>query len=781
MRFQSFENIARTFDTSRVVRILIALGLTVIIALLYPRGLHKNFEYPEGSVWNEADLIAPFPFPIYRDPTVVEREQREAARTTAWSFDRIDTCARAARNGIHRLLTRLASAIDSAAPEIARTRAENRAPFIEKNIRSLGHPFDTFTTGEIVALSNERLRELHGGNLHQPFAIFEKELFLIIDAVYQRGYIDREKSTFEYPFIAVGTSQSEEIRPLGDFLDASELASFISARMQQASAADGNRIRTATLLLRTVLKPDIVFNEERTRIAVQAAVESVPRTQGIVKMNERIVSRHERITPAIKAKLDSYQRTRNERAGNIDSIPQFLGRIGHTAAILMFLGIYLALFRKRIFRSNKFLLLIAIVILMETLLTALSFSIPVSGPVQYLILVPTGAMLIAILFDSRIAFYATVTIAFLVGALRGNDYSIILASTLAGSLALYTVRDIKHRTQIFRSLAFIFLGYSVSIVFDGLQRSVPVSEMGTALFYALANAILSPVLTFGLLIFFERLFGIDTDLTLLELSDLNQPLLRELSNTSPGTFHHSITMGTLAESAAAAIGANPILARVGAYYHDIGKIRQPEFFVENQKGAENIHQTLAPIESAHRIIAHVGDGIELAMKAGLPRRVIDFIPEHHGTTSVVYFLEKEQREHPANVDENSFRYAGPRPRTKETAIVMLADTIEASARTLEEPTPETLAKLIDDTVAARLAEGQLEECDLTFRELRVIKDTFLNVLIGIHHNRIKYPSDEAKEAARKQAERTAKLLKLPPTTEAIVRRLKQIEDSETVP
>jgi len=413
---------------------------------------------------------------------------------------------------------------------------------------------------------------------------------------------------------------------------------------------------------------------------------------------------------------------------------------------------------------------------MEGVLAYLTLAMPLPEHMKFLILVPIASMLLAVIFDSRVSFYSTVSIAFLVGALRGNDYSIILASILAGSLALYTVRDIKNRTQIFRSLAFIFLGYVFAITFDGLQRAMPVSYVANEALYAFMNAVLSPILTFGLLIFFEKFFGISTDLTLLELSDFNHPLLRDLSSRAPGTFHHSIVMGTLAEAAAVSIGANAILARVGAYYHDIGKSLEPECFVENQMGSQNIHDKLTPKESARRILEHVAKGIELAKEYNIPSRVIDFIPAHHGTTLVAYFYQKEKEGHPSeDVSKVDFQYPGPKPYNKETAIVMLADTIEATARTINEPTVEKIEKLIDSIVSKRLADGELDNCDLTFRELAMVKKSFLNILIGIHHSRITYPSEKDAEAAKRLAERTTKLLNLPSTVDALAKRMKKLD------
>ena len=266
------------------------------------------------------------------------------------------------------------------------------------------------------------------------------------------------------------------------------------------------------------------------------------------------------------------------------------------------------------------------------------------------------------------------------------------------------------------------------------------------------NAVMSPVIAFGLLIFYEKVFKITTDLTLLELSDFNHPLLKELSSKAPGTFHHSIIMGNLSEAAAEAIGANQILARVGCYYHDIGKIMKPQYFIENQLDEYNKHNELNPTVSTKIIIAHVTDGIALAKKYKLPQEIIDFIPMHHGTTLVSYFYDKAKKSTKEELSDYIYRYPGPKPQTKETGIVMLADAIEASTRAIEDPTPQKLESKIREVIKVRFMEGEFDECDLTLRDLTHIKDSFMKVLIGIHHHRIKYPDKNQLELVSNSSE-----------------------------
>jgi putative nucleotidyltransferase with HDIG domain len=385
---------------------------------------------------------------------------------------------------------------------------------------------------------------------------------------------------------------------------------------------------------------------------------------------------------------------------------------------------------------------------MEGLFAYLARELDVNAPIEYLIFVPAASMLLTIIFDSRVGFYGTVIIAFLTAGIRGNDYTIALASLVAGALSVYTVRDVKNRTQIFRSLGFIALGYTIAILAIGMERFAPVHVILEQLTFGVTNAIISPVLTYGLLIFFERVFKVTTDLTLMELSHFNHPLLRQLSEQAPGTYHHSMTMASLAEAAALAVKANEVLARVGAYFHDVGKVVKPTYFVENQKGSRNKHDKLAPRMSSLIISAHVKDGIALAREHNLPEEVIDFIPMHHGTTRIEYFYNKalhlaQGSEDETKVDEikdQDYRYPGPKPQTKETGILMLADGIEASARTLDDPSPQKLEALIDDFIRRRFGEGELDECPLTLKDLTKIKAAFLSVLVGIYHTRVKYPA-----------------------------------------
>jgi hypothetical protein len=572
------------------------------------------------------------------------------------------------------------------------------------------------------------------------------------------GILDRNKNTLSHAEIAVRRGTTEQVVPRARLYDQTDIVTLLDQELRSRYKSDNSAAGIAYKIGLMHVLPNIKYSRAATAQAITAAADQVPRTVGFVQENERVVSKHERITPDIKLRLDSLRRAKAERGPEADTPSQLFGTILHVTLVVMLFGIYLFHFRKGIFTSNRKLTLIALLILLEGLFAYLTRELDINAPIEYLIFVPVASMLLTIIFDSRVGFYGTVIVAFVVAGIRGNDYSIALVALVGGALSVYSVRDMKNRTQIFRSLGFIFLGLGLAIVALGLERFETVPVIFEQLSFALVNAIVSPVLTYGLLIFLERVFKVTTDLTLLELAHFNHPLLRMLAVQAPGTYHHSMSMASLAEAAASAVGANEVLARVGAYFHDVGKIEKPTYFVENQKGARSKHDKLAPRMSSLIIAAHVKEGMALAREYHLPEEVVDFIPMHHGTTRIDYFYQKalqlaQNSEDETKIDEikeQDYRYPGPKPQTKETGIMMLADAVEAAVRTIEDPTPQRMEAAIGELIKKRFEEGELDECPLTLKDLTRIKAAFLNVLVGVYHNRVKYPEPIIKKKAPQQ-------------------------------
>ena len=313
----------------------------------------------------------------------------------------------------------------------------------------------------------------------------------------------------------------------------------------------------------------------------------------------------------------------------------------------------------------------------------LSIDIPTKLPIEYFVCIPAFSMLVAIVYDSRTAFYMTVTMALLMAGIRGNDFDSGIAMLFAGTLAAYTVRDIQSRTQMYQSIFYILIAFLIAVTAISLERSSEFLPIINKLAITTLNAILSPLITFGLLFILERFTHITTDLRLQEFEKLNHPLLQKLSDIAPGTYQHTLSVAMLAEKCATAINANPLLTKVGTYFHDIGKMKRSQYFVENQSSKESKHEKLSPTRSAETIKSHVLEGIKLAQQYKLPQRIIDFIPMHHGTSLIKHFYAmalEEAQESNTEIDEKTFRYPGPKPQTKETALLMICDSAEAMSR-----------------------------------------------------------------------------------------------------
>lgn len=436
-----------------------------------------------------------------------------------------------------------------------------------------------------------------------------------------------------------------------------------------------------------------------------------------------------------------------------------LGRQANYGAILgvgliillsmAFMGVYLYQQEPAILRNEKLLGLLGLIVVLVAALAEVASLVPFEGA-GYLIPVGLAGMLIAILLDSHLALLSVVFLSVIVGVVFGQDAKYVMVALASGLAGVFSVSRVSQRSDLTRAGLVVGLATTVTMVTLGLLRAetglIQYSVLG------LVGGVICAVGTIGLLPYLESVFGITSALRLLELSNPNHPLLRKLLLEAPGSYHHSIIVGNLAEAASEAIGGDSLLTRVGAQYHDIGKTKRPYFFIENQFGGENPHDKISPTLSTLILTSHVKDGVEMAQKGGLPQVIVDFIREHHGTDLIRFFYHRALESGKNNgVKESDFRYTGPKPQTKETALVMLADSVEAAVRSLSRPTPGRIEALVRKIIKDRLNEGQLDECNLTLRDLDKVAEAFVRVLTGIFHNRISYPDALAREAEQKRA------------------------------
>lgn len=404
--------------------------------------------------------------------------------------------------------------------------------------------------------------------------------------------------------------------------------------------------------------------------------------------------------------------------------------------LLTFVG-YIYYFNRNILNNNLMIVLI-IVMLLTILLSIVLYSIS-----PYIIPVAAGGLLISLLINSTLGIFTNIFLTIFLGFLFELDLSFISMLIMGASIAILTLTKQKLRPNILLSGLIMSLINIVIMTSFGLIKGLYWTDILLINFQVFINGIITIIITIGSLPLWENIFSVLTPIRLLELSNPNQPLLKKLLVEAPGTYHHSLMVGNLSEAAADKIDANSLLTRVGSYYHDIGKLYKPYYFMENQFSMSNPHDLLEASESAKIILAHVSEGLKMAKEYKLPKEIIEFIDQHHGTTSVAYFFYKA-KEKDVNVDIEDFSYKGKKPQTKETALVMLADSVEAAVRSIKEPTKESIEDMVNKVVKGKINDGQLDECDITNKDINIVINTFVNILIGIYHDRIEYPNMESK-------------------------------------
>lgn len=729
------------------IKVSYFIVLIIFIPMLFPSGRSLKYtDLTKGSIVNKK-VIAPFTFPVLKTDDVLQKERNEAANKVPYYFNYN-------RQIVNQELNRLKNHFEFLA-NLPTDLDLNDTIYVSAD-KSTKIDIDSIFSKIYVdfkpGFSAEEIKSFRNYLKTKPHKVLFYKISNILTEIYNNKIISIPKmDMINNKIVFIDNGIEEEI-------NSEEVYDLIGA--QQELIKNLKDIDNNNLLIKlslSHLKPNLLFNKELTDQRKNEAIGSVALSVDLVYEDERIIDANERVTDEIFDKLRSLEIALAEKSlleGDWQNFLSHFGKYLLTFLILLILFIYILKNRPHIFKDNNKLILINLIIFLQVGIGAI-----IVGPLgwsPYLIPTTISCMLLGILFDVGIGLIVTAVIGLIMGGILGLDYTIATMTVISGIVAIYSVSKIRTRNQIFKAIIFIILAYSATLLAFNSLRYEEISETLKAfLYFILPNAILSPFITYMSLGVFEKIFDITTDVTLLELSDMNHPLLKQLANKAPGTFHHSIVVGNLAESAAKEIqGANSLLARVGSYYHDIGKMKKSEYFVENQKGIENKHNSLAPNMSALILSAHVKNGLELGKEYNLPKKIRDFIPEHHGRNVMSYFYDKALKEKDAKeVNIEDYRYPGPKPQTKETAIVMLADTVEAAAKTLKSPTPGRLRKLVTDLVEKKFLEGELEDCNLTMRDLKGIVEGFVSVLIGIYHERIEYPDDNTKKSdAQKKVE-----------------------------
>lgn len=496
-----------------------------------------------------------------------------------------------------------------------------------------------------------------------------------------------------------------------------------------------NSLKQLTLnIAYSEIKPNFYYDKEKTEELKKETLKNTPPV--MIKKDQIIVKEGE---PVSKYQLDLLKDVGLLNNNNNFEWYIFIGLAVLIILVLFIQGIYIYKFYNEAFNDLNSLILISLnnciaILLARSMYTISPFLIPLTS-------IP---MILTLLLNYKISLFNSLVNCILIAVAVNFEVEIILIAIMSAVLGSTILRKMQERNDILYASSYIAIINVILAFSAGFLLSNSVIDVSKKALFTLIGGILSAILTIGLLPLFENLFGIVTTIKLLELSNPNNPLLKKLLVEAPGTYHHSILVGNLAEVAAEVVNGNPVLARVSAYYHDIGKTKRPYFFRENQIGKENPHDKISPNLSTLIITSHVKDGLELAKEYKIPKVIQDIIQQHHGTSLVKYFYitMKNNSERPEDINEEDFRYPGPIPKSKEAAIIMLADGVEAAVRSINEPTKGRIEEMVNKIIKARLDEGQLDECDLTLKEIGLIREAFLKVLVSIYHQRIEYPEDK---------------------------------------
>ena len=668
-----------------LTRSAIVLATVAIIVWLMPQDGQNYFYVEQGKPWKYADFTAPFDFPIYKSELAVKKEKDSLLKEYEAYF--------------------------------------NYNKDIEGN---MVRKFVTDHSEGIPGLSDDYI-SIIANRLHR---------------IYQIGIV----SSSDYSTFASDTTRMVRIVN-GKNATSMVMAQFLSTKKAYEqlfldNILEQHRSQLQKCNLNNYIVPNIIYDKDRSEESMRDLVSSVPLASGIAQKGQKIIDRGEIVDENVYRTIESFKKE-NERR-NSDETQQRLtlfGKALYVFVIILFFTIYLTLFRKDYFEKARNVAMLYSLIVIFSLLTGLM----VRNTIAHVYIIPYAMVPIftRVFMDSRTAIITHVAMVLICALMLQHPMEFIVVETLAGMAAVYSLRDLQFRSQLFKTAIIVtIVAMTMNFAFDLIRMSA-FSEFDMSYYnYLIINGILL-LFAYPLLYLLEKTFGFISDITLIELSNSNNPLLRRMSEVAPGTFQHSIQVGNLASEIANKIGAKAQLVRTGALYHDIGKTINPIYFTENQSGI-NPHEDLSYIESAQIIISHVTEGLKMAERSGLPSIIKDFICTHHGQGKAKYFYVKYKNEHPdEEVDELLFTYPGPNPFTREQAILMMADATEAASRSLPDYTEKSIRELVNRLIDGMVAEGFFRECPITFRDITYAKTVLCEKLKTIYHARVSYPTAKA--------------------------------------
>ena len=656
---------------------------TVLIVYLFPKGGKFKYEITKGKPWQYENLYAPFNFAILKTAEDIELEKEDIRQQQIPYYEYDATIAETAKSNLQKV-------------------------------------YENTFSDSIIKAEGRRLYRFSENTLKD---IYDKGILREIDGLTEKQII----------YLKKGNSASEV--QYGSLMKQGDLRNYLDTKISNANLTAFQT--EITELFFDILKPNVVANEALTQTETESRLNDISYTRGSVTKGSRIIARGEvvegdkfKILNSLKAEYESQVWSQSSYYWVV---------FGYTilvALALLMLLLFIKKYRRAIYENNTQITFVFFNILLMVVLTTLV----VDYDPSYVYLVPICILPLTLkaFFDARLGLFAHVLTVLLLGFIVPNSFEYMFLQILAGIVTILTVSELYKRANLFISVAQITLVYVLAYFAFTITREGTVLTMNWETLLLFIPCGLATLFVQPLIYAYEKLFGLVSDMSLLELSDTNSKLLKEMSNVAPGTFHHSLNVANLAEAAANEIGANAMQVRVGALYHDIGKMKNPTYFTENQTTSVNPHNDLEPLESAVVIVDHVLDGIEIAKKNKLPDRIIDFIRTHHGTSSVYYFyMQAKKVDEDVNIKD--FSYPGPIPFSKETAILMMSDSVEAASKSLKEPTATLIDNFVEKIINKQMDEGQFLNANITFKEIQLIKKVLKRKLNNIYHLRIEYP------------------------------------------
>jgi len=683
-----------------ILKLAIFLASAAIIFYLLPREGQFKYEYQLGKPWNYGLIVAPFDFPMQKTDKELEAE-RDTLLTNYKPYYELDSTAFISFNKqLHTSFTDAWKDFserydiqDSLSTVYYRAVEDITTSVYSSGIMSLS---------DINSLEETGVREIVIVRSDYSF-VSEVQQLLTPRAAYER-------------IISMAEKQYRLYR-LGEFIQRININNYLYA--------------------------NLAYDQEISAKVRAELLSTISTTSGMIQTGERIVDKGEVVDMETFKKLESFKNAYKLRLGTSESRNYLItGQIALISVFMFMLYFFLLTYRKEILQDSKDVLFIMLNLLLMVGFTAVVSRFFVSIE---LYVVPFAILAITLhtFFDSRIAIFVNIIAVFICSFYAPNPFDFAILHILGGTVATYSVRNLNRRGQLIQTAFLVFLTYSIvyfalSLMQEGSLDSISYGNFG----YFLVNAFII-LFAYPLMFIYEKVFKYLSNVTLIELSDTNHDLLQELSEKAPGTFQHSLMVATLSQEAARVLGANVLLTRVGAYFHDIGKMEDPAYFTENQSANYNPHEFLKPEESAKRVINHVENGVRLARKYRLPQPIVDFIRMHHGRGQTKFFLHEYAKAHPdEKIDIQLFTYPGPSPMTKETAILMMADAVEAASRSLAVYNEESITELVNRIIDTQLEERNFRYAPISFYEIEQVKETFIKRLKIIYHSRVAYPSKE---------------------------------------